>query len=104
MMKLVTSPPTIGAAMRLDRKSTRLNSSHTIISYAVFCLKKKKQIRLATKTQDKREESKNIIEAIQKRLESFSTASNIHFCFIFFFYGKQELTPPLLQQHGEKVI
>src|SRR3954467_2462721 len=27
---------------RSDRKSTRLNSSHTIISYAVFCLKKKK--------------------------------------------------------------
>src|SRR5258708_22381375 len=27
---------------RLDRKSTRLNSSHQIISYAVFCLKKKK--------------------------------------------------------------
>src|SRR5438034_2672662 len=26
----------------LDRKSTRLNSSHTVISYAVFCLKKKK--------------------------------------------------------------
>src|SRR5438132_6776046 len=26
---------------RLDRKSTRLNSSHTVISYAVFCLKKK---------------------------------------------------------------
>src|SRR5258708_28274438 len=30
----------IGAAV--DRKSTRLNSSHQIISYAVFCLKKKK--------------------------------------------------------------
>src|SRR3954465_5566817 len=28
---------------RSDRKSTRLNSSHTIISYAVFCLKKKKK-------------------------------------------------------------
>src|SRR5438034_1980679 len=28
---------------RLDRKSTRLNSSHTVISYAVFCLKKKKR-------------------------------------------------------------
>src|SRR3712207_7377817 len=28
----------------LDRKSTRLNSSHANISYAVFCLKKKKQI------------------------------------------------------------
>src|SRR5258708_26689886 len=27
----------------VDRKSTRLNSSHQIISYAVFCLKKKKQ-------------------------------------------------------------
>src|SRR5260221_9697183 len=27
---------------RQDRKSTRLNSSHTVISYAVFCLKKKK--------------------------------------------------------------
>src|SRR5260221_10354044 len=27
--------------VRIDRKSTRLNSSHTVISYAVFCLKKK---------------------------------------------------------------
>src|SRR5258708_13214101 len=32
-----------GIAAGLDRKSTRLNSSHQIISYAVFCLKKKKQ-------------------------------------------------------------
>src|SRR5258708_4344908 len=31
---------------RTDRKSTRLNSSHQIISYAVFCLKKKKNIGL----------------------------------------------------------
>src|SRR5258708_18806518 len=31
-----------GAARDGDRKSTRLNSSHQIISYAVFCLKKKK--------------------------------------------------------------
>src|SRR3954467_5648693 len=30
---------------RSDRKSTRLNSSHTIISYAVFCLKKKQALR-----------------------------------------------------------
>src|SRR5436190_13071007 len=28
-----------------DRKSTRLNSSHTVISYAVFCLKKKRSAR-----------------------------------------------------------
>src|SRR5256885_10720568 len=33
---------------RPDRKSTRLNSSHLVISYAVFCLKKKKNERLDT--------------------------------------------------------
>src|SRR2546422_178503 len=33
------------AAAKRDRKSTRLNSSHGYISYAVFCLKKKKKIR-----------------------------------------------------------
>src|SRR5436190_10592632 len=32
-----------------DRKSTRLNSSHTVISYAVFCLKKKKKNKINTK-------------------------------------------------------
>src|SRR5256885_2114775 len=31
-----------GVIDRVDRKSTRLNSSHLVISYAVFCLKKKK--------------------------------------------------------------
>src|SRR5205807_10089807 len=31
--------------LSVDRKSTRLNSSHLVISYAVFCLKKKKQKR-----------------------------------------------------------
>src|SRR5260221_10871411 len=31
---------------KTDRKSTRLNSSHTVISYAVFCLKKKKKNEL----------------------------------------------------------
>src|SRR5256885_5367629 len=31
------------AGSRRDRKSTRLNSSHLVISYAVFCLKKKKK-------------------------------------------------------------
>src|SRR5438132_2832686 len=35
--------PRLGEAELADRKSTRLNSSHTVISYAVFCLKKKKQ-------------------------------------------------------------
>src|SRR3712207_6948770 len=36
------------ASRRLDRKSTRLNSSHANISYAVFCLKKKKINRSLT--------------------------------------------------------
>src|SRR5438034_6888632 len=31
----------LGLGVFIDRKSTRLNSSHTVISYAVFCLKKK---------------------------------------------------------------
>src|SRR5699024_12044988 len=34
-----------GKAAQLDRKSTRLNSSHVSISYAVFCLKKKRRNR-----------------------------------------------------------
>src|SRR5256885_7097799 len=33
-----------GAILDQDRKSTRLNSSHLVISYAVFCLKKKNRI------------------------------------------------------------
>src|SRR5438034_6822761 len=36
---------------RVDRKSTRLNSSHTVISYAVFCLKKKKNKKNTKKHQ-----------------------------------------------------
>src|SRR5699024_12791263 len=43
----IRSPPTVRlervtSPVRIDRKSTRLNSSHVSISYAVFCLKKKK--------------------------------------------------------------
>src|SRR2546427_4066113 len=40
-----TPQPVRPAAGRRDRKSTRLNSSHSQISYAVFCLKKKKHTR-----------------------------------------------------------
>src|SRR5205809_3518269 len=43
----VLSDPT-ARAMYEDRKSTRLNSSHGYISYAVFCLKKKNTISLTT--------------------------------------------------------
>src|SRR5438132_3787710 len=41
-MKYIAVYPDGKEETLLDRKSTRLNSSHTVISYAVFCLKKKK--------------------------------------------------------------
>src|SRR2546422_6931041 len=41
-----------GREVHLDRKSTRLNSSHGYISYAVFCLKKKKNILIAGDVKD----------------------------------------------------
>src|SRR5437870_10258884 len=41
----VTTLDVLLATCRLDRKSTRLNSSHVAISYAVFCLKKKSILR-----------------------------------------------------------
>src|SRR5438552_13488100 len=39
-----------GGAFVGDRKSTRLNSSHQIISYAVFCLKKKNYLRYSSRS------------------------------------------------------
>src|SRR2546426_4531075 len=48
-----------------DRKSTRLNSSHLVISYAVFCLKKKKKIprRTITKTRLRHRTDQHCYEA-----------------------------------------
>src|SRR5690554_7654772 len=43
LFSLVSTPIPCGLLRFQDRKSTRLNSSHVRISYAVFCLKKKKQ-------------------------------------------------------------
>src|SRR2546421_9110785 len=44
----------------LDRKSTRLNSSHDQISYAVFCLKKKKKDRLESEQQCKQQHANKV--------------------------------------------
>src|SRR5438552_10331195 len=44
-----------------DRKSTRLNSSHQIISYAVFCLKKKKNTKNTNTTTKSKKHRSNII-------------------------------------------
>src|SRR2546422_6398073 len=59
-----------GVAGNIDRKSTRLNSSHGYISYAVFCLKKKKN-----KTQNRNvspNSSRRVIHAVtvhQRRVQ-----------------------------------
>src|SRR5690625_6946577 len=42
----------VGEVAKRDRKSTRLNSSHVAISYAVFCLKKKKKNKEHTNKSD----------------------------------------------------
>src|SRR5438034_5134148 len=44
--------PNVRLSRERDRKSTRLNSSHTVISYAVFCLKKKKKQKKTTQQKD----------------------------------------------------
>src|SRR5215467_15134411 len=56
-----------GAAPRTDRKSTRLNSSHLVISYAVFCLKKKKnqQSQQSLNTQQKTKNEKTTTQQKQ---------------------------------------
>src|SRR5438445_10805965 len=50
--------PTWPSGSEIDRKSTRLNSSHANISYAVFCLKKKKK-KTKKKQKKKNKQTKN---------------------------------------------
>src|SRR5437867_4770688 len=53
---------------RQDRKSTRLNSSHRTISYAVFCLKKKKKKKKKKKQKKKKKiKKKNKIKKTKKK-------------------------------------
>src|SRR5690349_24179105 len=52
----------VGCRRQQDRKSTRLNSSHVEISYAVFCLKKKKKkkVAIATHRRDNRSRTTSV--------------------------------------------
>src|SRR5256885_12542596 len=50
-------------ARRRDRKSTRLNSSHLVISYAVFCLKKKKKRHHTARTSPGRTSSRAPVQS-----------------------------------------
>src|SRR6266702_7137243 len=60
----IPAPPRPGSwpQFEIDRKSTRLNSSHVAISYAVFCLKKKKKKNTAYFLKNnKQKNNKNIV-------------------------------------------
>src|SRR5205085_11721576 len=54
----VSSSAAISEPSCRDRKSTRLNSSHSQISYAVFCLKKKKKKKKKTKKQQQKKKQR----------------------------------------------
>src|SRR2546426_8910194 len=51
-------PSEVILQMTTDRKSTRLNSSHLVISYAVFCLKKKKKKKKKNNTKDTKKDNR----------------------------------------------
>src|SRR5688500_19848167 len=67
-------------AKPIDRKSTRLNSSHLVISYAVFCLKKKKNVAVTAETKNE----------ILKEFERHDTDA-----------GSQEAQVALMAIHGK---
>src|SRR3954462_2751602 len=89
---------------RSDRKSTRLNSSHTIISYAVFCLKKKKTTMrqnskiAAELPRVKHYQDEHATAAHNYHPAGRSTAPLFLGCFFFFFFffndtGTPEIYP-----------
>src|ERR1041385_7368418 len=67
-----------GARRDLDRKSTRLNSSHGYISYAVFCLKKKTLFNsfIVSVGSGGKGENDDTAEAVCQALDSLLTISN----------------------------
>src|SRR5215218_5814537 len=71
-----------GEVHRVDRKSTRLNSSHTVISYAVFCLKKKKKKNTSIFLNNK----KKIIKISKSINCLYFLYLYLLYLFIFFFY------------------
>src|SRR2546426_1123423 len=84
-----------GREARADRKSTRLNSSHLVISYAVFCLKKKKKTRTAlglaspaarTNAQHDRHPLTSAHTSPDSARQSFSRLTSPLSCFCFFFF------------------
>src|SRR5689334_24293542 len=65
-----------GSQSRQDRKSTRLNSSHSSISYAVFCLKKKKKKKNTDENTSQRDKNDTSLHA-RHRLQTPGTGSHV---------------------------
>src|ERR1039457_1523266 len=88
------SPCNLVCRFCLDRKSTRLNSSHLVISYAVFCLKKKKKQTNRCGLSTVRHHSCHATptaETVQRahvlpHTTSCSNCSCVGFIFVFFFF------------------
>src|SRR5260221_690756 len=62
--------------LSLDRESTRLNSSHTVISYAVFCLKKKQDRRNVEQALTDQEERHTLSMKAEERMSDVLPASS----------------------------
>src|ERR1039457_3658534 len=71
-----------------DRKSTRLNSSHLVISYAVFCLKKKNNNQEAFDAVQVMAQRDGIIPAVE-------AAHAVAYAFRFFFFFNNAATPEI---------
>src|SRR6266446_1299369 len=90
----------LSRALDRDRKSTRLNSSHLVISYAVFCLKKKKHLVELTQKQNNRKYSEQQQWKEKQDMIPHSTCFGCftvpRFClrlrFVFFFFFNDTAT------------
>src|SRR6266702_3716413 len=87
--------------MRTDRKSTRLNSSHVAISYAVFCLKKKKKHKPRLRLKKIKKNSRALEAIIVHIASPFFFIAYTFFvyvngprllCFFFFFFNDTATT------------
>src|ERR1039457_3338847 len=86
--------------MAIDRKSTRLNSSHLVISYAVFCLKKKKQKKKPIHTTRDRQPPLSVrhlhspaVSVVRWRCRSVAHGVLCsRLCFFFFFFNDTATT------------
>src|ERR1022692_3458054 len=90
--KSATGLPFLSRTTRSDRKSTRLNSSHLVISYAVFCLKKKKKKKIQKEFKKTRTNLSHqipyqitITHCLCCLVSSWFLCIGIHF-FVFFFF------------------